>query len=1357
MELRVLLVVLPACALAQVSNVSTSGFSAQQYVLNYTTGAPGSSCTVDAFTDSIMSQEVNDTNTAVYANANVDTSRFPENAGLANRHFIIGTRKAVRSAATQYWTSLSLQAETQYWYRVTCGTDYTGTFITTTVPGGTGAYNENLPADPNAPNYTYFNPGGWYAYPEFTNWTNDGGAGRQAANLETIIDPQSGILLKKFTQPGEAPQGGGNGLFYFFPSPAVGANWSTANCGGISLTSCLSTDDANYASYSGTTQDRLYLHDNSNIGQQTNTYASFDSVEFSVKAWAATGSGANAQISVCMTTNGVNCFPTAALAKIVTIQLSNVQTLLTGGSRTHFMLSDWVPAGYNIPEEIELFGRGGTADVDASGNVTLATTAERQGQRFYSNWTNGSIIHITNSDCAITSVTSPQALTINLSSCVPALTTGLGLAWGADTFGFLVWKTTASTDQINLQYVYWTSYVSKRPGWASSGLAGYCSMKVTTRPSNGHTGFHCATRSDGSSWLYWVDNITGEAVPLGQFNNCLNGDCYSGSDQWFEYQGVLTTSVPIVDDGAGGENYYTSTVDNLGYDIVIKCNFTSTNEPNNITGHCYNLVPHSKGLSIEALVQSFTAGQTHPAFDSNRFNNCSAGQFILANQVLGGTCAMPNGEQNQMHWYTIYDPNKVCTGPGCAGSISAGTPGAIIAAVSSFGSGGPFRWGGSHGFFYCGFNCTKGMPTPYNLLGGGIPGSGPYGVSLTSGNITATPAHPCGPAQYPCTITPSNADPNYPHNAAVTVTGYDDWVVSGEPCNPNPLGGTGNGFANGGTGEPFVNCPYHTGWDYLVQAEVGDIACVNFDGANCQELVYISAKPDSTHWTVARGFGFRGGPYALGGTTSDPAWIRMYPKGDYDWKYNAATGAMVWDFVNDPHGQAAYSWPPYDHASQRSHVSIGDTTDPTFYLQDPQASYGANFNDVSLYPDSWSSFPHFQNTFSPADYAEVCQPHLSYNNEPNADPIAFDVKPCWFFSSGSSGNATNPSGHLFKFTSTSTDGDNLTHLSGAASTDVIARKLVTTMAIAGNQPLIDISGQNSVIDGTSAHNWHYCVARRAGECVATPASAMGDIYVNWPYPYVFDVGGVGPAPNPPNNCTNGDSNCGITFTNTGFNTNNVSEIKFIPGGTTYGRLSRIVTFGLVRYRMQNSQGNVHTLPDHSWVIVQGSASLGQWSDQPWLLAKLPSEPLPDGFDRTNFIPTAVSVAAGQLPGGTTNVISRFGYAENGTTTQGFCTSRQEECIANYSGAVPTVPFSFPTDGSPTTEAGVAGLACVSGCTLTIPAVPQRVLYHQEVYRNASNAVLGTSNWTATIPDTLQVGLTTSTTVRGMTVAGAAVR
>jgi hypothetical protein len=1353
MKLRAILwIILPSYSLAQVSiqvsNVGNAGISAQQYVLTYTTGAPASSCTVDAFSDAAMTQEVNDTNPAVYANANLDTSRFPENAGLASRHFIIGTRKAIKSAATQHWVSLSLQAETQYWYRITCGTSATGTFTTTTIPLGTGIYNENYLADPAVATYSFYTPGAWCAYPEFTQWANDGGAVRQTANMETLIDPQTGVLLKKFTQPGDAR--GSTAAADYAPSLVVdltGGKWSLANCGALTTTDCVATDDANYISYSGSTQDKLFLQDNT-IWSSLATYkTAFDSIEFNVKAWAVTGTGANAQISVCLTTNRVNCYPTAALGKVINMQLTNTQGTVIGGDKTHYMLTDWMPAGYNnistgSNDAGDIGPRNGTADVNSSGNVTLATSAELQGYRFYPNWTNGSTIHITNSDCMITSVASPQALTISLASCSPALTVGAGLSWSANNFGFLVWKTTTSADQINLQFAKWTSNTTPNPGWASSGNAALCGAKLVTRPSSGHTGYHCATRYDGSDWMYFVDRLTGETVPLGKYTTCGNDSaCYNGADGWSQHSGVLTDSITLVDNGTN-ETFLTGTADNAGKSVLIRCTLDSTNEPGNLTILCTNMTPGSQGKDLVSLLTSFLSGHT-PDFDVNRFPNGCGLASIQANQVMLGDCRT-NGGQNSMMWFITFDPLKVCSAPGCVGG---GSPGAIIGAVSSFGSTTPLRWAGTHGDFFSGWPSTKAVLVGYALNGGGVLGKGPYLTSYVSGNLTATPGHPCGSAPYPCSITvPGNSDPTYPAGAAVTVTGYDDWVVEGEPCNRFPVG-SGNGFANGGTGEPYVNCPYHVGWDYIGAVQVGDFACMlpNANGPfdNCMELVYISAKSDATHWTVARGFGFFGGPVDL---TSSQA-IAMYQQGFYDWKAHSESGGYLWDYINDPYGQSIQKLAPLDHGASRAPVAMGDGGDAVYYSIQPYNSYVANFTDWTKYPSSFMAQPHFAgNGYTSVgliDFSNTCQPHPSINEGASQQFSDFDLRPCVYLGSGFTGYATSPAANLWKFTSTTTDGDNLTGLGGTGDTGhtSIARKLQATMALAGEQPLIDVSGPGSTIDGTSAHAWQYCIARRAGECAGAdhPATAIGDIYANWPYSLLLDNGNMAAGQNGGDRCNHGDFNCGLAFYNTGFAANNVSQIVFNPGQNTDGHWNRTVTYGLLRYRMQDDQGHVQPLPDSSWMIIDNGFGglMGAGNEVHWIMAKIPSLPQADSFNRMSFIPASVAVAVASLPGGTTNIISRFGYAENGKPTSAYCTTRQEECIANYSGAVPTVPFSFPTDGSPATEAGVSGLACASGCTLTIPAIPQRVLYHQEVYRNASNTVLGTSDWTVTIPDTLQ--------------------
>jgi hypothetical protein len=90
--------------------------------------------------------------------------------------------------------------------------------------------------------------------------------------------------------------------------------------------------------------------------------------------------------------------------------------------------------------------------------------------------------------------------------------------------------------------------------------------------------------------------------------------------------------------------------------------------------------------------------------------------------------------------------------------------------------------------------------------------------------------------------------------------------------------------------------------------------------------------------------------------------------------------------------------------------------------------------------------------------------------------------------------------------------------------------------------------------------------------------------------------------------------------------------------------------------------------------------------------------------------------------GVDNAIVRFGYAENGGSDQYFCTSRKEACYA-ASTTVPAIPFQFPSDASDGTLPGLTGMACASGCTVALPALSQRVLYYQVLYRDSQNQVV----------------------------------
>jgi hypothetical protein len=131
---------------------------------------------------------------------------------------------------------------------------------------------------------------------------------------------------------------------------------------------------------------------------------------------------------------------------------------------------------------------------------------------------------------------------------------------------------------------------------------------------------------------------------------------------------------------------------------------------------------------------------------------------------------------------------------------------------------------------------------------------------------------------------------------------------------------------------------------------------------------------------------------------------------------------------------------------------------------------------------------------------------------------------------------------------------------------------------------------------------------------------------------------------------------------------------------------------------------------------------GAWSDI--LLGKLPPFPPVDSVVRSAFQPTLVKLTP---PAGlaVNNATIQFGYAENGSPGQFYCTSRQEKCLATAA-TVPLVPFLFASEGAGGVETGVSGLPCATGCSVAIPAISQRILYYQVKYRDASNNTVATS-------------------------------
>src|ERR1019366_1281103 len=273
------------------------------------------------------------------------------------------------------WYSRALQAFTTHYFRITCGASQaTGTFLTANIALG-NTYKETLPADPAVGARPYFSSTGSYAWPEFLNWNNLD----PAARPESVIDPQTGMLLKRVALPQDQPitylPGGGDHYFYSVLDPDRAWNlptviWSIANGGLISIvtgtgTATVTTWTAHQlktgsivalSGLTGSASAGNGLYAVSGVSSSTAfqiglgalpASTTLGDLTLAVKGWCSgTCTGEDAKIQGCLTVNGVTCWPTNATAKYQEVALgTSVTNTFTTLGTTVPLLDAWTPAG----------------------------------------------------------------------------------------------------------------------------------------------------------------------------------------------------------------------------------------------------------------------------------------------------------------------------------------------------------------------------------------------------------------------------------------------------------------------------------------------------------------------------------------------------------------------------------------------------------------------------------------------------------------------------------------------------------------------------------------------------------------------------------------------------------------------------------------------------------------------------------------------------------------------------------------------------------------------------------------------------------------------------------------------------
>jgi len=1232
------------------SMASVTGATNTQAAISYNAPSPNT-CTVAVSQSPTMTPLVHDVDPSLFSGSNLD-SRVGTVANGPSRTFVVGQRVAMRGSDSN-WYSRALQANTLHYYQINCdSTQMNGTFMTANIALG-NTYNEDLPSSHGAALSGYYVPGGQYAWPQFLNWNNTTG------RSEGVIDPQTGMLLQRVTMPQDQPTANapaGDHSFTQVYNPS--GTWS--NAGNILA------NDSNYASYSGTTSDWLAVTDQNLTNSGGNP---IDSVVFSALAWCSgTCSGADANIQVCLTVNGVNCWPSNATANLVSVPLGTAalpSTFATAGS-TAPILASWTPAGVNPPVGVnevvygDMLQRAGTVNVDGSGNVTWTG-----GAPFYPNWTTGSRITIAGSLCTISGAVGTGSLAIVPSSCAPSLSLPqTGASYSANNFGFLVRKQTASTDTINLQYAKYTVGAESSINWTSGGEAQVCSTTLTQNTATGDLGYHCILPS---AQIYWIDHTTGVGNYLG--TTLLPGQ--SGTNGWHAGSYCNNQSTTLVGTTATApETMYCTATDLLGNEIILSCAMTSNNTTGNLSFSCSNLTPNTAGADFLTLLANFTADYT-PSFSRAVFaNGCGISGLQNGNIVMN--CV--EGGQDTLAWIVVFNPTLVGTAPGC---VAGGLPGCVVAAQSTWAVA-PCRWCVLHDLEYAGQSNTAWISGKFMGTTPGVGGGGGMISTVISGSLTATPSISAGTG-----ICPSGT------------AGCDQVTVDGEPCNPSPAA------------PDTLGCPKNGSWGYLQNAAVGDIFIVQ--GHN--ELLYLLNKAGN-NWTFQRAYpsgGFSSVPLAYSGTLVLEAYCGAEPP--------YGSGGWYWNYAADPHGlnssgTTITTYYYYDHSLARPNFVIGGDGYNGNSADPPGGGYAVLNGSGYGLPNTYEALsPPFAGVRGITSYIEAAQDHPSASQDAAPAEWFNDSRPASSIGSGINGPATLISGQLFKFTSTTTDGDNLTNISGASGLlNGINRKLQATLAFCGTQPLVDISSPatGNLIGTTIANSYQYCIARNAGECRS--GSSQGDIYFNCPYAMPLSGSTYG--------C--GSQNDMCVF-NTGAYLNAISQVGY-SGTDTTGALGRALTKGLKRQRDLDVNENVRVLPDGSWLLFRAVAVNGV--EDTVLAGKLPPYPAQDSVVRNTFLPLALNLTppAGL---GATNAIVEFGYMENGEPNQFYCTTRQDTCVA-ANATIGTTPFLFASEGTGGAESGLTGASCATGCSISIPEISQRIVYYQVKYRNASNQVLAQS-------------------------------
>jgi hypothetical protein len=512
-------------------------------------------------------------------------------------------------------------------------------------------------------------------------------------------------------------------------------------------------------------------------------------------------------------------------------------------------------------------------------------------------------------------------------------------------------------------------------------------------------------------------------------------------------------------------------------------------------------------------------------------------------------------------------------------------------------------------------------------------------------------------------------------------------------CPANPLGVTGQlCTAITVNGEPISSADGSS----LQNVQIGDLLVLD------NEYMRVVSVTSATQLTVQRGYigaaaSHSNTKFFMGCGTRNPNLVAL---GLWNYRSDPYGANANWNtIVNDPLTQGGHTYigggipnPSATVTSGGATYNMGQTLCPSVY--------GGACNEVRLgYMSTVLSSPDSAVEINPP-FAGIYG--IGAPNQVDSHPglctngWCLDARPLDGGSSLNLASAGQPfvnvTGQLWK-------------VSGAQA--LLHRKFLATYAYVGRTALVDVSGPGSILSAAAQDSYKYCYALAPGEC--QPGSSAGDVYVNAPYvsrPYCYYPGiAIGQ-----------DDTNAICIGDLGAYTGNVAQMGYTQHDVTGAGIRRLGP-NYSRWNQQDVFWNADVTPSGALMATQVRWLDGVRFED--LVTTLPPYPDSDGVARNSFLPLPVTL---QPPAGMqiASALVEFGYAENGPAGSYYCTSRQETCVASAGAIQQTTPFYFESSDS------YSGVPCTNGCTVTIPALSQRVLYYQWKYLGNSGQLLGSS-------------------------------